>query len=132
MDIEGLRIDNSIPLERFSAQSLAYIGDAVYELLVRSHVLTENVKVSDLSKDAIMLSKAVTQSQIYKKIEHELSEEEAYILKKGRNYSPKYKPKSASLSQYRHATGVEALFGYLYLKGETKRIIELFNMCGEI
>ena len=112
-----------------SPLQLAYIGDAVYELLVRTYLLSENnISVNDLHKRAVKFVKAKSQAEIVFSLEEKLSEEEWRIVKRGRNAKSGSVPKNADITDYKYATGFEALIGYLYLLGEWNRIIELFNM----
>lgn len=112
-----------------SPLGLAYIGDAVYEMFVRLTVLTDgNAPVNRLHKKARNLVNAKAQAQMYFRIIDELSEEEAAVFRRGRNAKSFTTPKNADLMDYRHATGLEALFGYLYLKGEKQRAITLFSL----
>ena len=115
--------------EQYSPLTLAYIGDAVFELLVRSHVLSAggNSQAAKLHRKSSALVCAKAQNEAYFKILEHLSEDELNVLKRGRNASPYRAAKNASVSDYRHATGIEALFGYLYLNGSTERIEELFH-----
>ncbi|MDR2903902.1 MAG: ribonuclease III [Clostridiales bacterium] len=116
--------------ELYSPLVLAYIGDAVFELLVRSRVVAGgNRPVNELHRQSASLVKAPTQAAMYHKIEDKLTEEEAAVLKRGRNAKSFTHAKNASITDYRHATGLEALFGYLYLKGNIHRIFELFDLC---
>jgi len=113
-----------------SPLNLAYIGDAVYSLLVRTRLVTQaNRPTHALNKAATAKVKATDQSTNYYKLQPHLKEEELSVLKRGRNASPATKAKSASLADYRNATGLEALFGYLYLNGQNARILELFDIC---
>ena len=112
-----------------SPLTLAYIGDAVFELLVRAHVLSlsGNTQTAKLHKMSAELVCAKAQNDAYFKIYDSLSPQELQVLKRGRNARSFSTAKNASVSDYRHATGVEALFGYLYLRGENERIEELFH-----
>ncbi|MDF2614965.1 MAG: ribonuclease [Clostridia bacterium] len=112
----------------YSPLALAYIGDAVYEMFIRTYVLNKgNAPVNKLHKASRELVRAGTQAQIYHIIEAELSEEEQDVLRRGRNAKSISTPKNADITEYRHATGLEALIGYLYLQGNIKRIGELIN-----
>lgn len=116
------------PLQ-YSPLVLAYIGDAVYELYIRSLLVSRgNVPVYKLHKQATAFVKAKAQSDSMQKIEGILSEEELHVYKRGRNAKSGTVPKNADMTDYRHATGFEALMGYLYLKGEQKRLMELMNL----
>lgn len=108
---------------------LALIGDGVYEIFVRNYILS---KKSDLSAhkihvNAIKFVKAKSQSLIMHELEEELTDEEMYIYKRGRNAKSATVPKNADVRDYRMATGFEALVGYLYLVGETERLSFIFE-----
>ena len=103
------------------------MGDAVYELLVRERiVLKANRPVSELHLQAVEQVRASYQSQAYAVIEPLLTEEEAAALKRGRNLNSVKPPKNGNVRDYRRATGLESLFGYLYVQGKLERINELF------
>jgi len=117
-------------LKEYSPLSLAYLGDAVFELFTRVKVLNEhNTTVNELHNFSKSYVSAVAQARMYDSLMEVVTAEEADILRRGRNAKSASAAKSASISQYRHATGVEALFGYLFLKGEMDRIRELFDIC---
>ena len=112
-----------------SPLTLAFLGDAVYELCVRQRVVAEgNCPVNDMHRKAVKLVNAAAQSDAFERISGALTEEELAVYKRGRNANATSSPKHAALADYRRATGVEALFGYLYLNGETERIGELFDL----
>ncbi len=113
----------------FSPLVLAYIGDAVYELMIRSILVSRgNRPVNKLNKDATSLVKAAAQSEIVKLISDNLSEEEYTVFKRGRNSSPHTMAKNASMSDYKYATGFEALIGFLYLDNRCDRALELVKL----
>ena len=113
----------------FSPLVLAYIGDAVYELMIRSILVSMgNRPVNKLNKDATSLVKAGAQSEIVKLISDNLSEEEYTVFKRGRNSSPHTMAKNASMSDYKYATGFEALIGFLYLDNRCDRVLELVKL----
>ena len=113
----------------YSSLALAHIGDAIFEVLVRLTVLTDgNMPVNRLHKRARDIVNAKAQAEFYYRIRENLSEEEADVFRRGRNAKSFTVPKNANLMDYRHATGLEALFGYLYLKGEKARVVELFRL----
>ena len=115
----------------YSPLTLAYIGDGVYELVVRSMIVTEaNAPVNKLHKKSSELVKAETQAKMafYFRDNDLLSEEELRVLKRGRNAQSYSKAKNASVSDYRWATGFEALIGYLYLSNENDRMLEIIAM----
>ncbi|MDD5794640.1 Mini-ribonuclease 3 [Clostridium sp. HCP1S3_B4] len=108
---------------------LAIIGDAVYEVYIRSYILTKHTDYSahKIHKNAIDYVKAKAQSMIMHEMEEELDEEEMYIFKRGRNAKSATVPKNANVRDYRMATGFEALVGYLYLIGDKKRLEVIFD-----
>ena len=111
-----------------SPLQLAYLGDAVYDLIIRSSLVAKkSLPVNDLHKEAVKHVNAQAQSKILFLLEDKLTENEWRIVKRGRNTKSATIPKNANLSDYRYATGLEALIGYLYITGNTKRIFELLN-----
>ncbi len=112
---------------RYSALTLAYIGDCVYELYVRSFLIAKaDQKVNVLHKSATKFVCAAAQAEFYHKIEGILTKEEEAVFHRGRN-TKSHPPKNAQVSDYRIATGVEALIGYLYLKDDFVRISQLMQ-----
>ena len=113
---------------------LAIVGDAVYEIFIRNYVLSNNTSLSahKIHKEAIKFVKAKSQSTIMHQIEENLTEEEEYIYKRGRNAKSATVPKNADVRDYRMATGFEALVGYLYLCGKRDRLEFIFNKSIEI
>jgi len=110
--------------------NLAYIGDAVFELMVRTHIINTNkAAANELHKVAKTYVCASAQAEMYKTLESALTEGELAVMKRGRNAKSHSKAKNASVVDYRYATGMEALFGHLYLKNEIKRLMELFEIC---
>lgn len=116
-------------LRTYSPLTLAYIGDAIFELVVRT-VLVErkNTQPEKLHKAATKIVKAETQALMIEALKEELTEEEMAVFKRGRNAKAVTRAKNATMSEYRRATGFEALMGYLYLKGEIERMIELIHI----
>ncbi|MDO4531034.1 MAG: ribonuclease III domain-containing protein [Bacillota bacterium] len=115
--------------KEYSPLALAHIGDAVFEVMVRLTVLTDgNAPVNKLHKKARDIVNAKAQAEMYYRIKDVLTEEEEGMFRRGRNAKSFTVPKNADLMDYRHATGLEALFGYLYLKGEKARTVELFRL----
>ncbi|MCL2620863.1 MAG: ribonuclease III [Defluviitaleaceae bacterium] len=115
---------------QFSPLNLAFVGDAVYSLLVRQRLVTDaNRPPNTLNKLSSQRVCATRQSVDYYRLLPLLTDEEIAILKRGRNANPSHKAKNATAAEYRNATGLEALFGYLYLQGDNARIIELFDIC---
>ncbi|MCQ4924453.1 Mini-ribonuclease 3 [Tissierella carlieri] len=115
-----------------SPLQLAYIGDAVYELLVRTYLLEKKLPVKELHKSTIKYVKAKAQADIVHMLEDILSEDERAVVKKGRNAKTNTMPKNADMIDYKYATGFEALMGYLYLMGKDYRIAELFKVVSHI
>ncbi|MBR0278284.1 MAG: ribonuclease III [Clostridia bacterium] len=114
--------------KQYSPLVLAYIGDAVYELYVRKMLISKaNTQVDKLHKSAISIVKAETQCEAFRKIEQELSEEEMSVFKRGRNTKSSV-PKHATVLEYRIATGLEALVGYIYMTGNKDRLDYLMNI----
>lgn len=107
---------------------LAYLGDAVIELMVRSRLVRSGICGSGrLNKMSLEYVKATAQSAAIENILDELDEEELGVYKRARNNSKATAPKSASVGEYRRATGLEALFAYLYLEGKSERLDYLFD-----
>ncbi len=108
---------------------LAFVGDAIYGLLVRERlVLKANTSVGKLHRDSVQYVSAKAQAAVIDKIENVLTEEEDRIYKRGRNAAVNSIPKNANVSDYHKATGLEALFGYLYLSNRHERIAHLFDL----
>lgn len=115
-------------VRQYSALTLAYIGDAVYEIVIRSYIVGKgNAPVEKLHKRASQLVKAKTQAELIMAIQGQLTEEELAVYKRGRNAKSYTMAKNATMSDYRKATGCEALVGYLYLNGQYGRLTELIH-----
>ena len=115
-----------VDVRTYSPLVLAYIGDAVYELVIRSLLVGRgNAQANRLHKEASNLVTAGAQSASLERIKEELTEEEMQVFKRGRNANSATMAKHATMSDYRRATGFEALMGYLYLTGRMERILEL-------
>lgn len=115
-------------ISQISAGALAYLGDAVLESIIRERLVLKGYdKSSKLNKEALNYVTAVNQAKAFSNIEAHLTEEEAQIFRRGKNSSHLNAPKSASLLEYKIATGFEAIFGYLKLSNNEKRILELFS-----
>lgn len=113
-------------IRSYSPLTLAYIGDGVYELIIRTILVKKgNCPVNRLHKKASSLVKAAAQSAIIEKIEEELTQEEHDIYRRGRNAHSPTMAKHATMADYRRATGFETLMGYLYLKEDYERMITL-------
>ncbi len=117
-----------VDVRSYSPLVLAYIGDAVYELLIRTRVINQgSMQVNKMNKRSISLVKAETQANLMKALMEELTEEELAVYKRGRNAKSGTMPKHATMADYRMATGFEALIGYLYLTGKQRRMLELVH-----
>lgn len=125
-------IDKDINPKQLSPLNLAFIGDCVYEMLVRESLVCDaNRPVNDLHKESVKYVSAKAQTVALHKIEECLTGDEMAVFKRGRNAKVGHNPKSATQSEYHIATGVEALFGYLYLTEQMDRIKELFKIICE-
>ncbi len=114
-------------VNRISILGLAHIGDGVYELLTRTYLCTHGVTaVQAMHKKAVSMVNAPAQAAAMEKLLPLLTEDEMALYKRGRNAHVNSVPQHAELSQYHAATGLEALFGWLYLQGETDRINRLY------
>ena len=110
----------------YSPLALAYIGDAVYELAIRTLVMNRgNMQVNKMHKKTANLVKADAQAHFYLLLEEELTDAEKAAYRRGRNAKSFTMPKHATMKDYRMATGFEALMGYLYLSGRTERMVDL-------
>ena len=124
-------VTSSLGLEKkdvrqLPALTLAYLGDCIYELVIRTMLVERGIMhVSELSKASVGYVKATAQKDLFQKIESLLSEEEIAAFKRGRNVKSSSCAKNASITDYRIATGFEALMGYLYVQGRFDRILEL-------
>ena len=125
---KGLDLPEMDP-KAYSPLGLAYIGDAVYEIAVRTLVISEgNMSVNKYHKKSSSLVKASAQAGVYDNIKEKLTDEETAVYKRGRNAKSATAAKNASIVEYRMATGVEALIGYLYLSGRMARAVELIKI----
>lgn len=115
-------------LNKISTLGLAYIGDGVFELLVRTSLLSEgHTAALDLHRSAVACVNAPAQHAFYEKIKEILTEEESEIYRRGRNAKVNSVPHNATVGDYHSATGLETLFGWLYLKGLRDRAEEIFS-----
>ena len=122
MDLEDIDTVNYSPL------TFAYIGDAIYELVIRTMIVDEaNRSANDLHKMSSEYAKASTQAKLAEILMEDFDEEELAVFKRGRNTKINSKAKTASFNDYKKATGFEAVMGYLYLEGKTERMIELIK-----
>ncbi|MDE6743669.1 MAG: ribonuclease III [Lachnospiraceae bacterium] len=116
-------------LNSYSPLVLAYVGDCVYELIVRTILVEQsNCPVRKLHKKATEYVKAKTQADLILAVLEDLTEEEKDVYRRGRNAKSHTVPKNASLGDYRKATGMEAVIGYLYLKKDMERVLELIKL----
>lgn len=119
----------AVDLKTYSPLTLAYIGDAVYELVIRSIIVEKgNAPVNKLHKRSSQLVKAKSQAEAAVKLMDVFTEEELVVYKRGRNTRSHTMAKNADMMDYRMATGFEAVMGYLHLKQDYARIIELVHM----
>ena len=120
------------PLLSLSTLGLAHLGAGVFEVMVRSWlILHGRAKAKDLHRATVQYVAAPAQAERFTRIQPLLTEEEADVFRRGRNTAPHSIPKAASRAQYQTATGLEALFGWLYLQGRTERLNELFSVMME-
>lgn len=118
-----------VDVTTYSPLTLAYIGDGVYDLIIRSLVVSHgNKQVNKLHKETSSLVQASAQSLMMRAMQEHLTEEEHMIYKRGRNAKSISPAKNQSITDYRRATGFEALLGYLYLKKEWKRMLDLVKI----
>ena len=114
-----------------SPSVLAFVGDAVYGLYVRTHLSAVNRPSGELHKLSVEYVKATAQAKAFQIIEPSLTEKELEIFKRGRNFHTNGTPKGATNKEYHTATGLETLFGFLYLSKQNDRADQLFNMIWE-
>jgi len=118
-----------VDIQTYSPLTLAYIGDCVYDLIIKNIMVSRgNKQVNKLHKETSNLVQASTQSLMMRTMQEYLTEEEHVIYKRGRNAKSVSPAKNQSITDYRRATGFEALLGYLYLKKDWKRLIDLVKI----
>ena len=118
-----------VDIRTYSPLTLAYIGDAVYDLIFRTVVVEQgNAPANKLHHKTIQYVKAPAQAALVEKIMDELSEQEEAVYKRGRNAKPYTMAKNATMGEYKKATGLEALIGYLYLTDQMDRALELVQI----
>lgn len=111
---------------------LAYIGDAVYELAVREYLVNTGLaRVNKLHCESVKYVNAGAQSKALHALEGKLSEDEAAVMRRGRNAKSPHVPRGAGVIEYRHSTALESLIGYLYLKGDADRLAEIIDVALE-
>lgn len=119
-------------VNNISMLGLAHIGDGVYELLTRTMLCSDgNKKVTELHKKSVAIVNAPAQAAAMERLLPHLTADELAIYKRGRNAKVNSVPQKADIGQYHAATGLEALFGWLYLQGRTERINDLYSVCVE-
>ena len=124
---EAMRL-KEVEAREYSPLAFAYLGDAVYELAIRTFVMNHgNTQVNKMHKKTAGLVKAEAQANFYKVLEEELTEEEKAVYRRGRNAKSVTMAKHATMKDYRMATGFEALMGYLYLTEQMERMAELLG-----
>lgn len=121
--------DKKVNPRQYSPLALAFIGDSIYDLIIRTKVVAKaNAPVNKLHSNCREYVKAATQAKILFIVEESLNDEEMAVYKRGRNAKSASVPKNANLMDYKNATGFEALLGYLYLQGKLERIIEIIQL----
>ena len=131
MDYLHPKLDDAA-IARMSSLALAHVGDAVYEVLVRAYLACGGTQTAkNLHSRTVALVRASAQAEAVQRILPLLTEKEQDIYRHGRNAKPKTVPKSSSVAEYAHATALEALFGWLYLKQRYDRINELFGVIAQ-
>ena len=117
-----------VDIRTYSPLTLAYIGDAVYDLIFRTDVVLQgNTSANKLHNKTVQYVKAPAQARLIESIMEELSEEELAVYKRGRNAKPYTMAKNATMGEYKKATGLEALMGYLYLTDQMDRALQLIQ-----
>ena len=115
--------------DEFSPLTLAFVGDGVYDLLVREYLVRQaNRPVGELNKVKVAMVNCRSQAQFAAKLMPHLTDKETAVYKRGRNAAPKSTAKNGTVAEYHSATGLECLFGYLHLNGERERVEELFGL----
>lgn len=112
-------------VDSLSALALAFVGDSVFDLFIRTMLVGSGKKVKDLHKEAVSFVKASAQADILKKLEPELTQKERDIARNARNTKVNTVPKNADIDDYHYSTAFEALLGYLYLTGQNSRLNEI-------
>lgn len=107
--------------------ALAFVGDSVFDLYVREYVRASGLNTHMLHREAVKFVSAHAQAEAFIAIETQLTPQEAYIYRRGRNTKPTTVPKNAGVKDYRSATGMETLVGYLFLTGQLERLDELMG-----
>ena len=122
----------ALDVRELNSLQMAYVGDTVHDLYVRSMLLSKGMSVGKMHRQAVRMVSAGAQAKMLAAIEPQLSEAEADVARRGRNSQAKHAaPKNADPADYAHATALEALWGYLYLSGQTQRLDELIKLALE-
>lgn len=115
-------------IRNYSPLTLAFIGDSIFDLIIRTYIVESgNAPVNKLHNRASKLVQASAQAELYHLIKEQLTEEETAVFKRGRNAKSYTSAKNAGIVEYRTATGMEALIGYLYLSDRMDRVMELIK-----
>lgn len=132
-DAGMISISDGVKISEIPVLNLAFFGDAVYSLMIREMLVCRNdVLPSNIHSESTKYVSAVFQSELAGKILDLLDEKELAVFKRGRNAHTSHTPKNASEAQYHRATGLEALFGYLYISKNFQRLKELFSYIYEM
>jgi ribonuclease-3 family protein len=130
--VENNNLSNS-DIRMYNPLVLAYIGDSVYDTFIRTMLVSGgSIQVNKLHKKSIKFVQAKAQAEIIELLQNILTEDEQDIVRRGRNTKSGSVPKNADINDYRYATGFEALVGYLYLIGNTKRLMEIFEFISKL
>lgn len=120
-------------LRMMNPLALAYIGDGVHEIMVRTYVISKyKGTVNQLNQRVVKMIKATAQAKVVRELQNQLTEEELTIVKRGRNQKSATVPKNTSVGEYRQASGFEALLGWLFLTGREERLVEIIAKAVEI
>ena len=123
------REKNEVDINLLSPLTWAYVGDSIYELLIRTHLVNKTkLKPHSMHIEAIKFVKAKSQADILKRLEVYLTDEEKEIVRRGRNAENHHLPKNANVEEYMYSTAFEALIGYLYLCKKDERLKEIFDL----
>lgn len=126
--ISGNKNENKLSPDELSALALAFVGDGVFDLFIRTKIVSSGKKVRDLHKEAVDYVKASAQAEILKALEPELTPRESDIVRNARNAKVNTVPKHADIMDYHYSTAFEALLGYLFLSGQMERLHKILNM----
>ena len=123
-------IKTETELNTMSPLVWAYVGDSVYEMYIRTYLIkTTKLKPHQLHLEAIKYVKASAQAEILERIKEALTDEELEIVRRTRNTENHHMPKNTDIMEYKYATALEGLIGYLYLAGKTERMYEILDKC---